>query len=479
MLLTVHVSMVLYYSMFSHSCCTHSWWWAPRGDKRGDYSQEKATVYSLCQPGTTESHRKCLEQGYLRHSCPYTNHHTHQYLSSHAWCYSRGWFPEYWTGNFNGWSFHTYPVSWRVVINRCHSPPGQGPTSQSAWPKLKGALSFNARPDWCFFFANVEPCPPPRGTCNPLAFIADLQENGTIDHSAELGVMEAAAGLQARWIYSNPVYEIEKAKREAQDERQDRTAPSNIIVPGKKRPAAKTESLNIPIKDSIPNQPLRETKTLPVGIVQQDVQDSRVSGNELDKIALEVPNRLPTISHEGDQVSVSVPTSSQTTEVSANTAITVSVRDTTVPHPQRTKANIQSIISTGSEQTVQELRLRFESSPPPSSPPATTSVPYASSSSVSTTGRRLSCDNSDSGRESMVFEHELNSPTAIDSVTSWKTPVMCWSAQDPPICLWIVYIFCIQCPISAHCICQNCCLCTNGKHLHTVHLQAICCYNII
>lgn len=127
------------------------------------------------------------------------------------------------------------------------------------------------------------------------------------------------------------MYEIEKAKREAQDERQDRTAPSNIIVPGKKRPAAKTESLNIPISESIPNQPLRETKTLPVGIVQQDVQDSRVSGNELDEIALEVPNRLPTISHEGDQVSVSVPTSSQTTEVSANTAITVSVRDTTYP----------------------------------------------------------------------------------------------------------------------------------------------------
>lgn len=299
--------------------------------------------------------------------------------------------------------------------------PHQGRDRHPSQPDLNSKVRSASMQDLTdAFFAEAEPRPPPRGTCNPLAFIADLQENGTIDRSAELGVMEAAAGLQARRIYSNPVYEIEKAKREkeARDERQDRTAPSNIIVPGKKRPAAKTESLNIPISESIPKQPLRETKTLPVGIVQQDVQDSRVSGNELDKIALEVPNRLPTISHEGDQVSVSVPTSSQTTEVSANTAITVSVRDTTVPHPKRTKANIQSIISTGSEQTVQELRLQFESSPPPSSPPATTSVPYASSSSVSTTGRRLSCDNSDSGRESMVFEHELNSPTAIDSVTS-------------------------------------------------------------
>ena len=299
--------------------------------------------------------------------------------------------------------------------------PHQGRDRHPSQPDLNSKVRSASMQDLTdAFFAEAEPRPPPRGTCNPLAFIADLQENGTIDRSAELGVMEAAAGLQARRIYSNPVYEIEKAKREkeARDERQDRTAPSNIIVPGKKRPAAKTEPLNIPISESIPNQPLRETKTLPVGIVQQDVQDSRVSGNELDEIALEVPNRLPTISHEGDQVSVSVPTSSQTTEVSANTAITVSVRDTTVTHPQRTKTNIQSIISTGSEQTVQELRLRFESSPPPSSPPATTSVPYASSSSVSTTGRRLSCDNSDSGRESMVFEHELNSPTAIDSVTS-------------------------------------------------------------
>lgn len=299
--------------------------------------------------------------------------------------------------------------------------PHQGRDRHPSQPDLNSKMRSASMQDLTdAFFAEAEPRPPPRGTCNPLAFVADLQENGTIDRSAELGVMEAAAGLQARRIYSNPVYEIEKAKREkeARDERQDRTAPSNNIVPGKKRPAAKTESLNIPISESVPKQPLRETKTLPVGIVQQDVQDSRVSGNELDKIALEVPNRLPTISHEGDQVSVSVPTSSQMTEVSANTAITVSVRDTTVPHPQRTKANIQSIISTGSEQTVQELRLRFESSPPPSSPPATTSVPYASSSSVSTTGRHLSCDNSDSGRESMVFEHELNSPTAIDSVTS-------------------------------------------------------------
>ena len=299
--------------------------------------------------------------------------------------------------------------------------PHQGRDRHPSQPDLNSKMRSASMQDLTdAFFAEAEPRPPPRGTCNPLAFVADLQENGTIDRSAELGVMEAAAGLQARRIYSNPVYEIEKAKREkeARDERQDRTAPSNNIVPGKKRPAAKTESLNIPISESVPKQPLRETKTLPVGIVQQDVQDSRVSGNELDKIALEVPNRLPTISHEGDQVSVSVPTSSQTTEVSANTAITVSVQDTTVTHPQRTRANIQSIISTGSEQTVQELRLRFESSPPPSSPPATTSVPYASSSSVSTTGRHLSCDNSDSGRESMVFEHELNSPTAIDSVTS-------------------------------------------------------------
>ena len=299
--------------------------------------------------------------------------------------------------------------------------PHQGRDRHPSQPDLNSKVRSASMQDLTdAFFADVEPRPPPRGTCNPLAFVADLQENGTIDRSAELGVMEAAAGLQARRIYSNPVYEIEKAKREkeARDERQDRTAPSNIIVPGKKRPAAKTESLNIPISESIPKQPLRETKTLPVGIVQQDVQDSHVSGNELDKIALEVPNRLSTISHEGDleaQVSVSIPTSSQTT---ANTAITVSVRDATVPHPQRTKANIQSIISTGSEQTVQELRLRFESSPPPSSPPATTSVLYTSSSTVSTTGRRLSCDNSDSGRESMVFEHELNSPTAIDSVTS-------------------------------------------------------------
>ena len=285
------------------------------------------------------------------------------------------------------------------------------------------------------FFTDLEPHPPIRGTCNPLALIADLQVNGTIDRGAELGVMEGTAGLQARRIFSNPVYEIEKAKREkeAQDERQDHTFPPNMTYPEAKRPATKTESVNIPpshISDSSPKQPLRATQTLPVGIVQKDVGDGSVSGKSFDKLdigdsstkALDIPERLSIISQQEEdleaQVSVSVPTSSQTTEVSANSAVSVSARDTTVIHAQRMKAHLKSIVSTGSEQTVKELRLRFESSPPPSSPPATTSAPYTFSSAVSTTGRRLSCDNSDSGRESMVFEHELISPTAIASITS-------------------------------------------------------------
>ena len=281
------------------------------------------------------------------------------------------------------------------------------------------------------FFTDLEPHPPTRGTCNPLALIADLQVNGTIDRGAELGVMEGTAGLQARRIFSNPVYEIEKAKqeKEAQDERQDHTVPLNMTYPEAKRQATKTESVNIPpshISGSSPKQPLRATRTLPVGNVQKNAGDSSVSGRSFDKLdvdysdtkALGVPERLSIISQQEDfeaQVSVSVPTSSQTNEVSANSAVSVSARDTTVVHPQRTNT---SVVSTGSEQTVKELRLRFESSPPPSSPPATTSAPYTSSSAVSTTGRRLSCDNSDSGRESMVFEHELISPTAIASITS-------------------------------------------------------------
>ena len=97
------------------------------------------------------------------------------------------------------------------------------------------------------FFTDLEPHPPTRSTCNPLALIADLQVNGTIDHGAEQGVMEGTAGLQARRIFSNPVYEIEKAKREkeAQDERQDHTVPPNMTYPEAKRPATKTESVNI------------------------------------------------------------------------------------------------------------------------------------------------------------------------------------------------------------------------------------------
>ena len=284
------------------------------------------------------------------------------------------------------------------------------------------------------FFTDLDPHPPTRGTCNPLALIADLQVNGTIDRGAELGVIEGTAGLQARRIFSNPVYEIEKAKREkeAQDERQDHTVPLNMTYPEAKRQATKTESVNIPpshISGSSPKQPLRATRTLPVGNVQKNAGDSSVLGISFDKLdvdysdtkALGVPERLSIISREEDletQVSVSVPTSSQTTEVSANSTVSVSARNTTVVHTQRTKTDLKSIVSTGSEQTVKELRLRFESSPPPSSPPATTSAPYTSSSTVSTTGRRLSCDNSDSGRESMVFEHELISPTAIASITS-------------------------------------------------------------
>ena len=339
------------------------------------------------------------------------------------------------TGLETSMADHSYSISWGVVINCCHSH--QKRDRHPSQPDLNSKVRSASMQDLtdAFFFTDLEPHLPTRGTCNPLALIADLQVNGTIDRGAELGVMEGTAGLQARRIFSNPVYEIEKAKREkeAQDERQDHTVPPNMTYPEAKRPATKTESVNIPpshISGSSPKQPLRAIQTLPVGIVQRDVGDGSVSGKSYDILdigdsstkALDIPERLSIISQQEEdleaQVSVSVPTSSQTTEVSANSAVSVSARDTTVIHAQRMKAHLKSIVSTGSEQTVKELRLRFESSPPPSSPPATTSPPYTSSSAVSTTGRRLSCDNSDSGRESMVFEHELISPTAIASITS-------------------------------------------------------------
>ena len=200
-----------------------------------------------------------------------------------------------------------------------------------------------------FFFTDLNPHSPISGTCNPLALIADLQVNGTIDRGIELGVMEGTAGLQARRIFSNPVYEIKKAKREkeAQHERQDHIVPPNMTYTEAKRPATKTESVNIPpshISGSSPKQPFRAMQTLPVGIAQKNAGEEG-EGISFDKLdvdysdtkTLDIPERLSIISRQEDleaQVSASVPTSSQTTEVSANSAVSVSARDTTVVHTQ-------------------------------------------------------------------------------------------------------------------------------------------------
>ena len=268
------------------------------------------------------------------------------------------------------------------------------------------------------FLADLEPRPPPRGTRNPLALITEFQEGQITDRSMELGIMEASAGLQTGRVYSNPVYEIEKAKREKEAEEHRQNLASDIdrndstdLLPSK-RPS-ESESTSHVVNGLVSGKGFDEV-------------DAPLRSDDFNMRVQEVPNhttRLSISSQQEDmdaQVAVNVCSSLQSTAEESATA------DTTAAHSQKTQPYLLSIVSTGSERTVKEIRLRFESasatSPSPSptatsAPYSSSTAPYTSSSAISTSGRRSSCDNSDSGRESMVFEPELIVPSS-DSATA-------------------------------------------------------------
>jgi len=271
------------------------------------------------------------------------------------------------------------------------------------------------------FLADLEPRPPPRGTRNPLALITEFQEGQITDRSMELGIMEASAGIQAGRVYSNPVYEIEKAKREkeAEEHRQnlatdiDRNDSTDHLLPSK-RPS-ESESTSHMVNGLVSGKGF-------------DDVDTPFRSDDFNMRVQEVPKhttRLSISSQQEDmdaQVAVNVCSSLQSTAEGSATA----AADTTAAHSQKTQPYLLSIVSTGSERTVKEIRLRFESasatSPSPSptatsAPYSSSTAPYTSSSAISTSGRRSSCDNSDSGRESMVFEPELIVPSS-DSATA-------------------------------------------------------------
>ena len=306
--------------------------------------------------------------------------------------------------------------------------PHQGRDRHSSQLELNSKMMHSASmQDITDAFLADLPRPPPRGTRNPLALITEFQEDATADRGTELGFMEASAGLQAGRVYSNPVYELEKAKREKEAVYHRRSPATSVnlndstdlLLPSE-RPS---ESESIPSPSYM--LPINTPEHVVGGVVSgkgSDEVDTSVGSGVSNLRALEVPNHTTRLSVSSQQEDLEAPvtvsdrrSSQSTAEESAISAAAV----TTAAHPQTAQPYIMNIVSTGSEQTVKEIRLRFESIPAPSPSPTATSAPYTSSSTVvSTSGRRSSCDNSDSGRESMVFEQELIVPSSTDSATA-------------------------------------------------------------
>ena len=311
---------------------------------------------------------------------------------------------------------------------------------------------------------------PPPGSHNLLAYVVDMEEDGVFvdsDRIRELGAAEAGTSLDMGKVYGNPVYEFEKARRgEGGGHQRGNVTPSTddggsteaLIPQGVIRKTTSfTESPLLRVHPSQKTEPSRRSLNLrrtydtsesmkkPREMTEMTLtegEDTALTDDEVDRVFEEVDvlvraavsdtRRLQTTaldrSERTSKKGVKDQTSNQTPainrlsqetatqfhdKISPSYSQPIVDQSNTQTHMNRQththrQTDTQSIPAvTGSPQGVQDLKSRFEAMSPTS--PTSPSDPITSSG----TGRRLSTDNSDSGRESMIFDHDI-STTAID-----------------------------------------------------------------
>ena len=273
---------------------------------------------------------------------------------------------------------------------------------------------------------------------NPLAVLARFHgEDDIVDRGQELARTEEEVGLRPAKVYSNPVYEIEQTRRSKLNTNGLMLAASsndNLTLVSRKVLLSPTRSLNLPPTPPSsdngfsPTQPLLrmtpspsqlkppKPKSFPFNIggrsssnaaVGSNANQSNANPSDTLLLKLSKPSNIKRTMIAGDsEVEKSEAIQSQ---FSAGHSVPDQVKEieasseTVPPNLKRTP-----VVAASTNVTVDRLKQRYESPSPPTSPHTPTSTTLTPSHTSSSNRRKDSIENSDSGRESMVLEHDTN-----------------------------------------------------------------------